>query len=450
MHNEIDDQIERFSEEAEKAVVGSILRKPDSIAQIASSLGPDDFYSLAHQTIYRALLEMFSVGEAIDVVTVGEKLAREGTLVNADGFDVGGAPALIRLLFDETLTAANIVHYADIVARHAAWRRLESFYRAGLDAVLRRSGPPDLLVAEAEKKLGRVMRASAQDRLVSISDLGLDLAAKIDDAKNQDPQSLRGLRTGLALLDNAMELMPGETTIVGARTSVGKTAFALSVAINAAKDGKRVLFVSLEMSAALLGQRAISAMSGVKLHLIRKHLFQDEDLTSMAGAINQPEGTRILVLDSPGATLSRIAAAARRAHLRQPLDLIIVDYLGLIEPEDRRINRFEHIGQTSRGLKLLSRSLAVPVMVLAQLNRELEKRSDPRPRLSDLRESGSIEQDADSVLFLHRPWLYDEKKDKTLVEIGIAKNRSGPVGTIDVTFDPEYTRFSNRQECPAA
>lgn len=423
--------------EAERAILGSVLRDNLCLTDIVNQIAVDHFYSDAHQKIFKTMLEMFEEAKAIDPLTLGEALARNGWLK-----EIGGAPWIANL-FEETFTAANVQYYVQIVYEKAVLRNLIHASTEILRDAYESSGPADELLAEAEKRIFKILErrisGDAQD-LRSVLGRVFD---RISDRKRNDGGGVGGVPTGFFDLDEMTNgWQPSELIIVAARPSMGKTALALNMTEAAAVDHEKpVLFVSLEMSELELAERLLCSRSAVNSHLLRKGRLGSDDMEKLIHAGEELSGAPLYIDDTPGQTMLRISATARRLKMRVGLDLIVIDYLQLIEADDKSVSRQEQISTISRRLKNLARELEVPVIALSQLNRAAENREGHRPRTSDLRESGSIEQDADVVALLHRPDFYDPQDSPGEAELIIAKQRNGPVGDVKLVFQKETTRF---------
>ncbi len=424
--------------DAERATLGGVLRASDCMAELVKRLTPENFYGAAHKKIFAAMCGLYQDGEPLDALTVAEELRKRKQLVEA-----GGAP-LLQEIAEETLTAANVHRHAEIVWEKAVLRGLVG---AGTELVrdafegIRHA---DDLLAEAEK---RIFSLTTERSGGDTHDLGKVLNAvfsRID--KRQKGEATHGVPTGFRDLD---ELTNGwqksELIILAARPSVGKTAFALNLADCAAVGhGIPTLVCSLEMSEIELAERMLCSRARVNAHLLRRGRATPDDMAKLIHASGQMSSALLYIDDTPGQTMLRIAATARRLKMKRGLGLVIIDYLQLIEPEDKRVGRVEQIGAISRRLKTLARELDVPVIALSQLNRSVESREGHHPRMSDLRESGSIEQDADVVAMLHREDAFNpDTEKKGEAELILCKQRNGPVGDVKLTFIKELTRFQD-------
>jgi replicative DNA helicase len=426
--------------EAEQSVLGSLLIDPDAILRVSSFLRPEDFYREAHLRIYRAILSLHERRMAADFVTVMDELDR------TEQSQLVGGPAYLTSLINMVPTSIHVEHYARIVERTAMMRRL--IQAAGDIAALayEERGETDEVIDQAERILFDVSQRRITRALIPISDVIREYYDRIEFLVEHPDETL-GVPTGFSDLDRLLGgLQPSDLIIIAARPGVGKTSLALSIASNAALKNNAVVAVfTLEMSADQVVQRMISANTGIDAQRLRLGRIEDlewEQFTRMSGVLSE---TAIFIDDTPSPSPMEIRAKARRLAAEYDLDLIIVDYLQLMQGGDRRSeNRVQEISYISRALKGLARELNVPVIALSQLSRAVEGRQDKRPVLSDLRESGSIEQDADVVMFIYREELYDEDTTRGHVaDIIIAKHRNGPTDTISLQFEPRLTRFAD-------
>jgi replicative DNA helicase len=424
--------------DAERMVLGGILRTNECFPEVVRKLRDDHFYHPRHQKIFACMTAMYNDGRPVDTVTLVEELKKLKMLK-----DVGGEPTILEL-FNETLTAANVVHHAEIVFEKAVLRRLIGTGTDLLRDAYGNSSDADELLAEAQKRVFALLEDSSGKDSAPISRVLNDVLTRI--SARQGGGALGGVPSGFYDIDEMTNgWQNSELIILAARPAVGKTSFALNLADHAAiKGGVPTLVVSLEMSQMELAERMLCSRAEVNSHHVRRGRASKEEINKLLGAHAVLAAAPIFIDDQPGQTMLRIAASARRLKLREKLGLIIVDYLQLIEPDDKRANRVEQIGAISRRLKMLARELNVPVIALSQLNRSVETREGHRPRMADLRESGSIEQDADMVVLLHREDAFDaDSEKKGQAEVIIAKQRNGPVGDVTLAFRKELTRFEN-------
>ena len=418
-----------------------MLLSRDAIsAATEAGLGPDEFYKPAHGHVYDAITSLYGAGEPADPVTVADELRRAGLL------DSIGGPGILLGLQASTPATSNAAHYARIISEHALLRRLIGV--AGEIAEMGYAVPDDVIAAvdRAEAMVFDVAQRRVTDSMSPIKDLLDDSLTRLEMLYERG-DSITGLPTGYHGLDELMSgLQPSTLVIVGARPATGKTAFALGMATHAALEVQRpVLFFSLEMSHMEITQRILSAEARVDATRMRNGKLAEADWTKLSHAIGRLAEAPLYIDDDPQATVMEIRAKARRLKSRVgDLGLIVVDYLQLMTGRTKAENRQVEVSEISRGLKILARELEVPVVALSQLSRGLELRADKRPMLADLRESGSLEQDADVVMFLYRDELYNtESPDRGTAEVLVSKHRSGPTGMDRLVFHDRYTRFTN-------
>ncbi len=426
---------------AEESLLGALLLSRDVVGQVAElQMRVEHFYKPAHQHIYEAIRGLMANGHAVDIVTVSDELRRNGLLD-----DIGGAQALNELQ-NATPAISNAHRYAKIVQDTAMLRKLISV--AGEITELAYMEPDDVTKAldEAETKVFEV----AEDRVVdSTRPLSELLPEAMDElqATFERGDSITGVPTGYNDLDELLSgLQPSTLNIIGARPAMGKTALGLGIALNVAKTThKPVLVFSLEMGHAELTQRILSSEAEVESQKLRTGRLQEPDWSKIGRAINRIEGIPLFLDDNPRVTVMEIRAKARRLKARSGgIGLIMIDYLQLMSGGANAENRQLEVSEISRGLKILARELQTPIIALSQLSRTLESRADKRPMLADLRESGSLEQDADVVMFLYRDEVYNrDSPDKASAELIVAKHRSGPTGVARLVFRGQYTKFGN-------
>jgi replicative DNA helicase len=425
--------------EAERAVLGSLLIDPDAIIKVASFLRAEDFYRERHAWLYEAMMALHDRREPLDFVTVVDELERHGHLE-----EVGG-PAYITDLISGTPSAMYVDHYARIVERTALLRRLIAAAGQIAELAYDDNQAVDDVIDKAETLIFGVSEALIHRDLMPIRAIMSQVVDHIDFlARNQD--TLMGVPTGFTFLDRLLGgLQKSDLIILAARPAMGKTSLALNVAQNAAKRyGARVGIFSLEMSNEQLVQRLLSMETGIDSHRLRLGQVHDEEWPILLEAANLLANTAIFIDDTPAATVNEIRTKCRRLYAEHGLDLVLIDYMQLMSGTSvgRESNRQQEISFISRSLKGLARELNVPVIALSQLSRAVESRSDKRPMLSDLRESGSIEQDADVVLFIYREDYYIEDTDRqNIADLIVAKHRHGSTGTVSLYFRKELTQF---------
>ncbi len=435
------DRLPPQSLEAEQSVLGSILIDRDAIVEVAEFLRPEDFYRQQNGLIYAAMLELFERREPIDIVTVAEALERKGDL------DAVGGRSYLSSLSNETPTAVHAVQYARIVERKAVLRNLIA--AAGKIAGIGYEDPAEIQEAidRAEAELFSVSERRIHAGFSPLRSLLHEAFDRLDYLHSHRGE-ISGVRTGFTELDAMTTgLQKSDLIIVAARPSVGKTSLALNIAESAAvRDGKSVGIFSLEMSKEQLVLRLLSSVGDIDSQRLRSGFLEEMDFTRVASAMTSLSEARIYIDDTPNISTMELRTKARRLQAEAGLDLVIVDYLQLMQATmtTRDANRVQEVSEISRGLKALARELAVPVIALSQLSRQPEMRESKEPRLSDLRESGAIEQDADLVIFLWREkerGQDDEVSDVEEVNLHLAKHRNGPTGRLKLMFRKRQTRF---------
>lgn len=448
MSDPMTDRLPPHNKEAERGVIGGVLRDPDTLPSVQQIIKTDNFYFDAHQKIFQAINDLSNENQPIDLVMVHERLKRNKQLE-----DVGGHQALVEL-WESVPTAANAEYHAKIVRDTAMVR---SLIHAGTE-ILRdaydRSQSADELVSTAERKIMEIAKAGLVGETKTLTEAIQAAFHRLDGRIGKDNLAISGLATGYVDLDNLLAgLQKSELAIIAARPSVGKTAFALNVVRNIVTEHNpndhppAVLLVSLEMSRIELAERLLCCQARVDSHKVRKGHLNADDIQKLMDAGDVLRKARLYLDDTPSRSMIQIAATARRIDKKHEkeggLKLIVIDYLQLIEPESRRDPRQEQVAQISRRLKFLARELEIPVIALAQVNRASEDRQDHKPRLADLRESGSIEQDADTVMMLHRPGKFDGTQEDNILEVIIAKQRNGPTGDVTLTYLKQFNRYEN-------
>jgi replicative DNA helicase len=426
--------------DAEASLLGAILIDTDAIVKIADAIHTEDFYDPRHARIYEALLALYEKRSPIDVLTLANQLKGTGFL------DMVGGPAYLTELTNYVPTAAHVEQYADIVAQKALRRRLIA---ASNDmALLGQDESKSLkeLIEEAESRLFEVSQQHVKQSVVSLENILAESFERLDDL-HKDKNSLRGIPTGYKDLDNMLAgLQRSDLFILAARPSMGKTAFVLNLAHKVATQAKEpVLIFSLEMSKEQLVDRLLAMESGVDAWALRTGNLTDSDFERLGEAMGTLSEAKVYIDDTPGITVSDLRTKARREAHSQKLGLIIVDYLQLMSGGGRYAsegNRVQEISEISRGLKGVARELNVPLIALSQLSRSVENRSPQIPQLADLRESGSIEQDADVVAFLYREDYYNpDSERKNIMDVLIKKHRNGPTGGVELYFDRDKQRI---------
>ncbi len=403
-------------------------------------LHDEDFYRERHRIVFGAIKRLYERGDPVDSISVAELLTQSGELAEA-----GGREAVTQLP-SAVPAPGNARHYAQIVKQNALLRRLLNASHRIQQSVHEREGEPTQLVEEAERILFKVAYEDRASDFRKVADVLEDEIDRLEALAKGD-RELTGTPSGFRDLDDKLGgFQPGNLIIIAARPSIGKSALVCNIAENvAAKQNTPVAFFSLEMSEAELAHRFIACRSRIPNDRLRKGKVSQRDWPRVVRACNELESAPLWLDDSSDLSLLDLRAKARRLHSSEGgLGLVIVDYMQLMRAEDSRINRVEQVGQFSRGLKILARELDVPVLALSQLSRAPELRPDKRPMLSDLRESGSLEQDSDVVGFIYRDHVYNDDADPSEAELIIAKHRNGPTGKVDMVFLDQYPRFVDK------
>ncbi len=428
--------------ESEGSVLGSLMLDKDAVLKIVDIIKPTDFYHPAHQKIYQGIVELFESGKPIDLLTVTTKLKEKNQLK-----EIGGSDYLTELI-DKVPTSAHIEHYAGIVKENKIRRNLINASSEINEQAFGNADFENLLDAVEQKIFGISQNSRTQKFIPLKSELpgAYERLEKLHQGGKEG--KLRGVPTGFTKLDNILSgLQKSDLILLGARPSIGKTSFALDIARYAALNGYKVGTFSLEMSAEQIVDRVISAQSQVPLWRLRTGRIQDEaEFSMIQQALNTLSDINLFVEDTPSPNILHIRSMARKLQLEHGLDLLIIDYLQLIMPTTSSTSMVQQTTEISRNLKSLARELNVPVLALSQLSRGVEQRDIKIPRLSDLRESGSLEQDSDVVMFLYRKdrEKFDiDEEEKNITEIIVAKHRNGPLGSIRLRFDPEKVTFQN-------
>ena len=442
----IEERVPPQNIEAEQAVLGAMLIDKEAIAKATEVLSADDFYREAHRVIFSAMLELYNKNEAVDMVTVTEILKRDNKLE-----DIGGI-AYITSLANVVLTAANVKYHAEIVAEKSVLRQLVRVSTEIAAMGYEANEDVGTLLDTAESRILEISNRKKKNDFTAINDILMDSVQSIESLL-QNKGGLTGLPAGFADLDKLTSgLHPSDFIILAARPSVGKTALALNIVQNVALRAHKVIggeprsvaFFSLEMSKEQLVNRMLCAEAGIDSQRLRVGEMRDEDWTHLWDACDTMSRAKIYIDDTAGITAMDMRSRARRLKAEHGLDLIVVDYLQLMQGSGKRNNsgdRQQEVSEISRSLKALARELDVPVLALSQLSRSVETRQVKRPMLSDLRESGSLEQDADIVAFLYREDYYNPETENKHTELIIAKHRNGPVDTVNLFFQKQFTKF---------
>lgn len=428
------------NQEAERSALGAAMLSKEALMDVAEEVRAEDFYNESHREIFKAIMNLYRENKAVDMLTVCEELKKQKAL------DMVGGRAYIGTLTSEVPSTANAGDYSKIVSQKAMTRQL---IRASEEITARGyedKTPAEELVNRAEAEIFQIAQKRQKNDYAKIQDVLMKNLKQIDEAE-RNKGGVVGLPTGFKQLDEKTSgLQKSDLIIVAARPGMGKTAFALNIAAQSAiKADASVMIFSLEMSQEQLGQRLLAMEAKVESEKLKKGTLELKDWDSINLALNQLNATKIVIDDTPGVSIMEMRNKCRRMKAEMGLDLIVVDYLQLMTFDGRTDSRQQEISALSRHLKLLAREMNCPVIVLSQLSRAPEQRQDKRPMLSDLRESGSIEQDADIVIFLYRDDYYNENTEKPGVcEVNLAKHRSGPTDRIELTWVARYTKFSDK------
>jgi len=428
--------------EAEKSVLGSLMLDKNAIVNVADFLLPSDFYENKHQKIYSTIIELWSKGEPVDILTVSHELKAKKELSS-----VGGIEYLTELA-DSVPTSAHLEHYAKIVKEQRVRRDLIAAASEISEKAFNDKNFEDL-IETVEQKIFGISQKSRPQKFTLLKEELPAAYERFEKLHRGEKNVLRGIPTFFTELDKILSgLQPSDLIIVGARPSYGKTAFVLDIASQAAvKGGKSVGIFSIEMSKEQIIDRIIASQAQIPLWRLRTGKLENEtEFAQVQEALNELSNAKIFIEDTPSPTILQMRSMARRLQIEHGIDLLIIDYLQLIQPRTSSDSMVQQVTEISRGLKALARELNVPVVAVSQLSRDVDKRPEKIPRLSDLRESGSLEQDADVVLFIYRKdkniYSLDTEEDN-IVEIIIAKHRNGPTGSIKLYFNKEKVSFHN-------
>jgi replicative DNA helicase len=436
------DRLPPHSRDAERSLLGSLLRDNTMIGDVLLIVpSPESFYFDAHQKIFQAIRDLYDQGQPVDMLILTERLRQQKHLADV------GEQIYLAELWDAAPTAANAEYYARIVREKSITRNLIHASTEILRDAYDQSQPADELLGGAERKILEIAEKGVTGNTVTLMDAISDAYTRIDQRLGRKTSGhVSGVGSGFVDLDALTAgFQNSELIILAARPSVGKTAFALNVVRHVIVEEKLpVFFVSLEQAKVELAERLLVAQARVDSHKLRTgHLGGDDMGRLHVGGDVLRNAGKLFIDDTPMQNMLRIAANSRRLKLREGIRLVVIDYLQLIEPENRRDPRQEQVAQISRRLKFLARELEIPVIALAQVNRSSEDRQDHKPRLADLRESGSIEQDADTCIMLHRPGRYEDMSQDNKLEVLIAKQRNGPTGDVTLFFRKEFMLYEN-------
>ncbi len=433
------DRVPPHNIEAEKSVLGALMLEGDSIVKIVDRVFPEDFYYDAHKRIYESMLSLYNTSKVIDVVTVSDELSKSGKLE-----EVGGIMYL-RELVDAVPTAANIEYYANIVKEKALLRALIERGTEIVKMGYEEDKSIDELLDRAERLIFEIGRRNIREGFVHVQEV-VEQTFKDMKSLYEEKKRVTGVPSGFVDIDNITAgFQRGSLNVIAARPSMGKTALAIDIARNASmRYGIPVAIFSLEMSKEQIAQRLICSEARIELHKLRTGFIKKDEWPKLVSAVGRLTRAPIYIDESPTITVVELRAKARRLKKEVGIGLIIVDYLQLVTLGRRVDNRQQEVSEISRALKSLARELDIPVIALSQLSRAVEQRNDKRPLLSDLRDSGAIEQDADLVAFIYRDEVYNSKtKDRNIAEIKIAKHRNGATGVKRLAFFKEFTTFED-------
>lgn len=428
------------SEEAERSVIGCMMMNRDAVMAASEILSGEDFYMQQFGVVFESMVELYNEGKPVDFVTLPEKLKEKDVPPEISGMEFA------RDLLTAVPTSANVKYYAKIVQEKAMLRHLIRMNEEIADACYLGRESMDEILEDTEKRMFNLLQKRTSGDYVPIRQVVLNALETIEKA-SQMKGNVTGIPTGFADLDyKTSGFQPSDFILIAARPSMGKTAFVLNIAqYMALRKDKKVAIFSLEMSSQQLVNRLFALESRVDSQKIRTGNLEDEDWSKLIEGAGVVGKSKLVIDDTPGISVSELRSKCRKMKLEQGLDIIIIDYLQLMTGSVRGSDsRQQEISEISRALKGIARELNVPVVALSQLSRAVEKRDDKRPMLSDLRESGAIEQDADVVMFIYRDdYYHKDTENKNMAEIIIAKQRNGPIGTVNLVWMPEYTRFVN-------
>ncbi|WBW49863.1 replicative DNA helicase [Peptoniphilus equinus] len=440
--DELNAYIPPHVEATEQAVLGAMLVSKDAITAAVEVLKPEDFYSEIHEEIYRAIIAVYNNNVPADVTTVSEALKKRDSLQNVGGL------AYIATLSTQGVAPSNTRHYAHIIKEKSVLRQLITAAEATRAGAYAQDADLNLILEKAEQSIFNITQASHQEGLRPIKDVLMESFAEME-KRAQNPGALTGVTTGFEDLDRKLSgLQKSDLVLLAARPSMGKTALMVNIATNAALRAKaKVAMFSLEMSKSQLVQRIIASIALVDLQKVISGNLNEDDWEKIINAMPIISQLDIDIDDTAGISPLELKAKCRRQKMERGLDLVVIDYLQLMQMSDRVESRQQEISAISRSLKGIAKELEVPVLALSQLSRLPEQRSDHRPILSDLRESGAIEQDADVVMFLYRDeyYLKEESEKPNIGEVIIAKHRNGPTDTVELVFRKEFTKFLNKE-----
>ena len=420
---------------AEKAIIGSIIKKNETFDKANQIIKPVDFYDSRTQRIYKSIVTMFEKDIKVDEISLLSQLKNENILQ-----EVGGEEFITEITLSSFYTP-NIDTYAKTVKEKALLRSLIGASEDIMELSYRQNEDVSSILSMAEGKIFDISQSKLNEGLIKVADT-LDETVQVINELSLNDGDITGVATGLSTIDLKLSgLQPAQLILLAARPAMGKTALGLTMAWNAAREGKSVAFFSLEMSTLQLNYRLLSMVSMIDLEQVMNGRIKDDEWELLFRATKEIAQKDIYVDETPGITLSEMRSKLKRLKAEVGVDLVVIDYLQLMQADGRQENRQNEIASISRGLKSLSKELNCPVLSLAQLSREADKRADHKPILSDLRESGAIEQDADVVMLLYREDYYDEEENPNIAKVIVAKHRNGATGTLDLFFNKPCTTF---------
>jgi replicative DNA helicase len=425
--------------EAEQSVLGAMLIEKETVPVVAEILKSEDFYRQDHKEIFEAILDLFETGKPIDIISLKEQLTLRETIANVGGLEY------LSSMIDMVPTTANVAYYAKIVEEKALLRKLIKASNEIINLGFDGSEEVPFIIDQAQKKIFDILQKRAMTGFVPIKEALVETFNKLEELYN-NKGAIIGVPSGFTDLDNKTAgLHPSDLILIAARPAMGKTSFALTIAQHAAIHAKvPVAVFSLEMSKSQLVNRILASEVMVDIQKLRTGRLEEEDWTRIAKGLGHLSEAPIYIDDTPGLSIMDIKAKCRRLKMEKNIGLVIIDYLQLLQARGKSENRQQEVSEISRSLKIMAKELNVPVITLSQLSRAAEARSDHRPMLSDLRESGAIEQDADIVIFLYRDEYYNpETEKKNIAEVIIAKHRNGSTGTLELGWLGQFTKFVN-------
>ena len=420
----------------EQEVLANAMQNKTAAVKAIEGLYEADFYNELHRKIFSAVRTLFSLNKPIDLLTVTETLERN------EKIDADTITYIANIYANNEGLSSNQDAYIDILKEKSILRSLAEFSDEIKALSLEDKSPAKNVLEKAEKELFEISQGGLRNSLTALEDIMSETVQTIM-KRVQNRGELSGVTTGFTDLNSLLGgFQKSDLVLLAARPSMGKTALAVNLAVNAAKAGKKVAMFSLEMSKTQIGQRILAAFAQMNLSSLFKGELEGTDLVNLITASNELSNYNLHIDDTAAISLIELKAKLRRLKMEEGLDLVVIDYLQLMTTGERIENRVQEISQISRGLKAIAKELDVPVLALSQLSRALEQRPDKRPKLSDLRESGAIEQDADIVMFLYRDYVYNkETENPNLAEVIVSKHRNGPIGVVNLIWKDEYTRF---------